>query len=121
MIQLLINGGIAIITSLVTWFLARRKYNVEVDGNELDNIQKQLDIYKTLVEDTRKQLQLVIELRDNDRKTIYKLQKTVDALYPLACQIKRCNNRQFLSEDTLNKLSESNNSNKDENTNKKNN
>lgn len=123
MIQLLINGGIAIITSLVTWFLARRKYNVEVDGNELDNIQKQLDIYKTLVEDTRKQLQLVIELRDNDRKTIYKLQKTVDALYPLACKIKRCNNRQFLSEDVLNKLSETNNSKEDknENTDKKNN
>ena len=43
MIDLLINGGIAIVTSIVTWILARRKYNVEVDGNELNNIQKQLD------------------------------------------------------------------------------
>ena len=53
MIDLLINGGIAIITSIVTWILARRKYNVEVDSNELDNIQKQLDIYKEIIEDTR--------------------------------------------------------------------
>ena len=29
MIDLLINGGIAIVTSIVTWILARRKYNVE--------------------------------------------------------------------------------------------
>ena len=49
MIDLLINGGIAIVTSIVTWILARRKYNVEVDGNELNNIQKQLDIYKEIV------------------------------------------------------------------------
>ena len=73
MIDLLINGGIAIVTSIVTWILARRKYNVEVDSNELDNIQKQLDIYKEIVEDTRKQLNLIIELRENDRTTIHKL------------------------------------------------
>jgi len=106
MIEILINGGVAIITSVITWLLARRKYNVEVNGGELDNIQKQLDIYKEIVEDTRKQLNLIIELRDTDRKTIHKLQQTVDALYPLACQIKRCNNRKSLTEDILNKLSE---------------
>ena len=80
MIDLLINGGIAIVTSIVTWILARRKYHVEVDSNELDNIQKQLDIYKEIVEDTRKQLNLIIELRENDRTTIHKLQATVDSL-----------------------------------------
>lgn len=114
MIDILINGGIAILSSLVTWFLARRKYNVEVDGNELNNIQKQLDIYKEIVEDTRKQLNLLIELREGDRKTIHNLQNTVDALYPLACQIKRCNNRKVLTESQLIKLSGN------EDTNKKN-
>ena len=34
MIDLLINGGIAIVKRIVTWIIARRKYNVEVDGNE---------------------------------------------------------------------------------------
>lgn len=109
MIDLLVNGGIAIVTSLVTWLLAKRKYNVEVDGNELDNIKKQLDIYKEIVEDTRKQLNLVIELRETDRVTIHKLQSTVDALYPLACQIKMCDKRSRLTENQLNKLSENEN------------
>ena len=112
MIDLLINGGIAIITSIVTWILARRKYNVEVDGNELNNIQKQLDIYKEIVEDTRKQLNLIIELREQDRTTIHKLQATVDSLYPLACQIRICDKRSRLTEKQLNKLSENGDSNK---------
>ena len=90
-------------------------YNVEVDGNELDNIQKQLDIYKEIVEDTRKQLNLIIELRENDRTTIHKLQATVDSLYPLACQIKICDKRSRLTEKQLNKLSENGDSNKKDN------
>ena len=85
---------------------------VEVDGNELDNIQKQLDIYKEIVEDTRKQLNLIIELRENDRTTIHKLQATVDSLYPLACQIKICDRRSRLTEKQLNKLSENGDNNK---------
>lgn len=116
MIDILINGGVAIITSIITWLLARRKYDVEVDGDELNNIQKQLDIYKEIVEDTRKQLNMLMELREGDRKVIHKLQNTVDALYPLACQIKVCNNRNRLTEEQLNKLSENGNINKKNNS-----
>ncbi|MCZ2393423.1 MAG: hypothetical protein LC105_06185 [Chitinophagales bacterium] len=40
-----------IATAVLAWVLARRKYSVETDGMQLDNLEKSLDIYKKMVED----------------------------------------------------------------------
>lgn len=93
MLELLIDGGVAIMASVVTWLLAKRKYDVEVKGDELDNLRKQLDLYKDLVEDTRKQLNSYIEMCNATRKEVFRLQSIVNELYPLACQIKECKSR----------------------------
>lgn len=103
MLDILIDGGVAIMASVITWLLAKRKYDVEVQGDELDNLRKQLDLYKDLVEDIRKQLHNYMTMCDSTREELFKLQKVVDELYPLACQIKECNNRKKVN---MNKLKE---------------
>jgi hypothetical protein len=38
MIEILINGIVGVISAVVAWFLARKKYNAEVDNNLIENM-----------------------------------------------------------------------------------
>ncbi len=51
----------AMVTSVLTWFLSRRKYRAESQANELDNVQKALAIYRDTILDLKKELE---ELRE---------------------------------------------------------
>ncbi len=58
--EILIGGAGVIfsaISSGVTWILARRKYNSEVDGNLIQNMQKSLDFYQKLSDDNKERLE----------------------------------------------------------------
>ena len=44
------------ISSIITFFLTKRKYNVEVEGSAIENADKSLDFYVKLVEDMKRQL-----------------------------------------------------------------
>lgn len=52
----IIAVGSSTISSLVSWFLARKKYNSEVEGNRVENMDKSLDFYDHLSESTLKRL-----------------------------------------------------------------
>lgn len=52
---------VTIITSLVTWLLSRRKYNSEVDHNNIENMEGSLEFYEKLSASNNKILAEVLE------------------------------------------------------------
>lgn len=49
------------ITGFLTWLLSRRKYNAEVDSSRIENLQKSLDFYIELSNDTKMRLSEILE------------------------------------------------------------
>ena len=120
MTEILITGGVGIVSSIisgwVSWIFARKKYNSEVDGNLIENMQKSLEFYKNLSDDNEQRLDKVLEDNVALRQTVEELlkenkqlKKEIDTLKDqvikitttictdLSCQIRR---KDF---DTLNK------------------
>lgn len=58
---IIITGAVGIVTSIIsswtTWFLARKKYNSEVDSNLIENMQKSLSFYQKLSDDNKERLE----------------------------------------------------------------
>lgn len=54
----LIVGGVSAWTS---WFLARKKYNSEVDNNNIKNMQESLEFYMKLSDDNSKRLEDLLQ------------------------------------------------------------
>jgi septal ring factor EnvC (AmiA/AmiB activator) len=52
----IIATGASAISALVTFLLARRKYNAEVKGTEFENFAKMLASYRDTIEDNQKRL-----------------------------------------------------------------
>lgn len=61
----IIAGAIGLVTTVVSWFLAKRKYNSEVDTTVIQNLQKALDVYKNISDDTKQRL--AESCADNER------------------------------------------------------
>lgn len=91
MTEILVTGGVGIVSSIisgwVSWILARRKYNSEVDGTLIENMQKSLEFYKNLSDDNEQRLEKVLEDNVNLRQTVEEslkenkqLKKEIDAL-----------------------------------------
>lgn len=120
MTDILITGGVGIVTSIISgwtsWIFARKKYNSEVDGNLIENMQKSLEFYKNLSDDNEQRLDKVLDDNVVLRQTVEELlkenkqlKKEIDTLKDqvikitttictdLSCQIRR---KDF---DTLNK------------------
>lgn len=71
-----------IIGSTVTWFFARRKNTAEAQGNEIDNVEKALRVYRDMLSDLEKKVDaqnLTIEKQEKEiillRKEIRELKK----------------------------------------------
>lgn len=87
----LITTGAA---SFFTWFFSKRKYNSEVDGNNIKNMQDSLQFYITLSDDYKKRLdeeikshkEEVAELRSENadlRKELKEQSKKFDEKFAL--------------------------------------
>lgn len=59
--NILTTTGTSLLMSLVTWFLTRRKYMVEVKGKEINNMQSSLDFYEDLSDDARQRLHDLVD------------------------------------------------------------
>lgn len=46
----------AAVSSLLTWLFSRRKYRAESQGNEIENVNKVLAIYRESIEDFKRQI-----------------------------------------------------------------
>lgn len=69
------------ISGTVTFILTRRKYNTEVDNQQIENIEKSFDLYKRMMEETLDSQKRMMEVRINDlQKENDFLRKQVDTL-----------------------------------------
>ena len=69
-------SGSSIVSSVVTYMFARRKYNTEADTIEIANLKESIKVYKEIIDDVRaeykdlkedyKQLKIKIELMEID-------------------------------------------------------
>lgn len=88
-------------TGVVTWLLARRKYNTEVDSNEIENLKKSLEFYEDIVRDNNRKLQFYIKLSEDNRVEVYRLKGIIHRLLNNSCLDNVCTKRQFYTEDQI--------------------
>lgn len=64
------------ISSVVTFFLTRRKYNTEVDSQQIHNMGESFDVYKKMMEEAlasqKKTMESIIEAQDKKIDTSLK-------------------------------------------------
>ena len=76
------------VSSIVTFILTRRKYNTEVDSQQIENMEKSFDAYKKMMEETleaqKKLMETTVNGLNNKVETLEKendfLRKQVDSL-----------------------------------------
>lgn len=105
---ILITGGIGLITTIVSgwtsWFFARRKYNTEVDSNEIENLKKSLEFYESIVKDNNEKLQFYINLAENNRIEVYRLKGVIHRLLNNSCLDNGCIKRKFYTEEQIREI-----------------
>lgn len=65
-IGIIITGFVGLITSIVTWFLGKRKYNSEVDNTLIQNMQQSLEFYKSISDDYK--VRLASEIKSHNQE-----------------------------------------------------
>lgn len=102
---ILITGAVGLITTIVSgwtsWFFARKKYNTEVDSNEIENLKKSLEFYENIVKDNNKKLAFYIDLAENNRVEVYRLKGVIHRLLNNSCLDNGCIKRQFYTEEQI--------------------
>lgn len=92
-----------IISSWVSWFLTRRKYNSEVDNNLIKNMQDSLEFYKKLSDDNKSRLNEVLKRNENLEEEVKELRQQVMGLMTSICTDLSCQIRKGNYEDVINK------------------
>lgn len=107
-VGVLITGGIGLVTTIVSgwtsWFFARKKYNTEVDSNEIENLKKSLEFYEDIVKDNNKKLQFYIDLAENNRIEVYRLKGVIHRLLNNSCLDNGCIKRKFYTEEQIREI-----------------
>ena len=107
-VGILITGGIGLVTTVVSgwtsWFFARKKYNTEVDSNEIENLKKSLEFYESIVKDNNKKLQFYIDLAENNRIEVYRLKGVIHRLLNNSCLDNDCIKRKFYTEEQIREI-----------------
>lgn len=76
----IIVGLIGILSTCVSWFLARKKYYSEVDHNVIENMESSLEFYKHLSDDNKSRLEEVLARNTALEKEVADLRRQVDQL-----------------------------------------
>lgn len=67
-----------VISSIVTFILTKRKYNTEVDSQQIQNMSDSFDIYKKMMEETfssqNKKIEILQKENDSLRQQVNQLQ-----------------------------------------------
>lgn len=104
-VGILITGAVGLMTTIVSgwtsWFFARKKYNTEVDSNEIENLKKSLEFYEDIVRDNNKKLAFYIDLAENNRVEVYRLKGVIHRLLNNSCLDNECIKRQFYTEEQI--------------------
>ena len=87
--NIIITGIVGMVTafmsSFTTWLLARRKYNVSVDSEEIANLKESLDFYKKIVSDYNIKLDFYIKLAEDNRIEVYRLKGVLTRMLSESC------------------------------------
>lgn len=82
-----IIGIIGLVSTVLTWFLSRKKYYADIetvkisnDSNAIDSMNKSLDFYKDIVEDNKKRLDDSQEQINQLLKENYQLKQDLQTL-----------------------------------------
>ena len=114
MIEVIITGLVRLVTtissSVVTWLLARKKYNTEVDSNVIKNMSDSLEFYKKLADDQKDRLDELTHRNRELENEVRELRKQVFTLMNSVCYNLECTLRQrgvipqepYYSEDSVN-------------------
>lgn len=114
MIEVIITGLVGLATtissSVVTWLLARKKYNTEVDSNVIKNMSDSLEFYKKLADDQKDRLDELTHRNRELENEVRELRKQVFTLMNSVCYNLECTLRQrgvmpqepYYSEDSVN-------------------
>lgn len=74
---IIITGAIGMLTtvvsSFVTWLFSRKKYNAEVDHDEIANMKESLEFYKNLSESNQRTLSEILDKSEELASTNIKL------------------------------------------------
>lgn len=105
--------GSNLVNSIVTWGLSRKKNNAEVnrtnaevDSTQLDNLVKQLEFYKKLVNDCKNQLEEYIQISEENRLELIRLRKVVSKIVNDACLAMGCSKRVYMDDKAVEELIE---------------
>lgn len=103
--DVIITGGIGVFTTIISgwtsWFFTRKRYNTEVDSNEIENLKKSLEFYEDIVRDNNKKLAFYIDLAENNRVEVYRLKGVIHRLLNNSCLDNECIKRQFYTEEQI--------------------
>lgn len=97
MIDVLVTGGVGVLTSaassIITWVLAKKKYNAEVDNNVIQNMQQSLEFYKSLSDDNQQRLSEVLRRNQKLEDDVADLRKQMLNLTMKICLDLSCKRR----------------------------
>ena len=98
LLQDLLIGGAGIITttvsSIVSWGLAKKKYNTEVDHSLIHNMEKSLEFYTKLADDNSNRLDAISQENLDLRDEVHELRTQLMRLAFNLCMNASCPNRQ---------------------------
>lgn len=96
-VDILTTGGVGLLTSIIssvtTWFLARKKYNSEVDLNLVEKMEKSLEFYTNLSDDNKNRLEIITARNDSLEQEVQELRKQVLNLTMNICMDLTCHRR----------------------------
>lgn len=107
-VGVIITGAVGMVSTIVgswtSWFFARKKYNTEVDSNEIDNLKKSLEFYNKIVADNNKKLQFYIRLSETNSVEVYRLKGIVHRLLNNSCLDHHCSDRKYYTEEQIREI-----------------
>lgn len=89
----LVGSGTTILSSVISWALAKKKYYTETETSIIENMEKSLEFYKKLSDDNRTRLEEAIERNKALEKEVQELKKQVLNLALNICTDLTCDHR----------------------------
>lgn len=93
-IGVIITAVIGIITSFtsswITWYFTKEKYHAEVDNTVIEGMKESLEFYKSLSDDNKRRLDIVLERNNNLEKELSEVKTRIIQLTTIICTDLSC-------------------------------
>lgn len=92
------------ISSFITWLVTRRKYNSEVEGSDIKNLQETLEFYKKITVENKNALEYYIKIVEDERVRNYIITTMTLKLLDKSCTKENCLERQFYTDAEIDEI-----------------